>query len=95
LNALLARLRKRSAATGGNKLSIAPANERRSAPARMLEALKATPRWQALTQLYPRRVVYRDERARRLIGYAPTVSARDGIARSAAWYRAARRGESR
>jgi len=94
LNALLSRLRKRSPEAGGHKLSVAPATERRSAPARMLEALKATPRWQALTQLYPRRVVYRDERARRLIGYAPTVSARDGIARSAAWYRAARRGET-
>jgi nucleoside-diphosphate-sugar epimerase len=90
LNSVLARLRKRTGTTGGSKLGIAPANERRTASARAVEALKATPRLQALTQLYPRQVVYLDGKARKIIGYAPAVPAQQGIARSAAWYRALR-----
>lgn len=55
--------------------------------ARLLGTLKATPRWRSLTSVYPRSAVYLDHKARRVLGYDPEVRARDGIARSAAWFR--------
>ncbi|HWA75713.1 MAG TPA: NAD(P)-dependent oxidoreductase [Polyangiaceae bacterium] len=90
--ALLGKLRAGNRGSAGAKLSVTPENARFSAKQRVLEALKATPRWRSLTELYPRKVVYLDAKARERFGYAPKVSAREGIARSAAWYRAARAG---
>ncbi len=62
--------------------------------ARLLDVLKATPRWRSLTSVYPRSVVYLDRKARRMLGYEPAVRARDGIARSAAWFRRVQEGTS-
>jgi hypothetical protein len=88
--ALLGRARAQSPNAGGARLGVTPENAHSSSRQRVLEMLKATPRYRSLTELYPRNVVYVDDKARRVLGYAPRITARDGIARSAAWYRAAR-----
>jgi nucleoside-diphosphate-sugar epimerase len=82
--------------SSGARTPLAPRRPgtRAGALSRLVEALKATPRWRSLTGLYPRRVVYPDDKARRLLGYAPKVEAREGIRRSAAWFRQALEGAS-
>jgi UDP-glucose 4-epimerase len=90
--ALVRRLRGGGQGGASTKLAVTPATARFSTQQRFLEALKATPRLRSLTELYPRDVLYLDTKAREQFGYAPKVSAREGIARSAAWYLAARTG---
>jgi nucleoside-diphosphate-sugar epimerase len=87
-SALASRFFKRPPPSPGRKLQIARPNEQLSAPAQLLQWLKATPRLQALTRVYARRVVYLDDKARQQLGYAPRVDAQAGIARCAEWYRA-------
>jgi nucleoside-diphosphate-sugar epimerase len=93
VNALLSRLRGARASGPRKAAHVVPEGERLSLLQGWLAAAKATPRLQPLTQLYPREVVYVDDKARRLLDYAARVPAREGIARSAAWYLAARAGE--
>jgi nucleoside-diphosphate-sugar epimerase len=89
-SALASRLFKSSAPSAGTKLIIARPDEQLSVPARLLQALKATPRLQALTQVYARRAIYLDDKARKQLGYVPLVDTKTGIARCAEWYRAGR-----
>ncbi|HEX9620409.1 MAG TPA: NAD-dependent epimerase/dehydratase family protein [Polyangiaceae bacterium] len=79
---------KREPAPGRPPLRVLAPTDRRSSRERLVSLLRATPRLQNVRGQYPRRVVYLDDKARRLLAYRPEVAAQEGIRRSAAWYRA-------